>query len=213
VAQGGDWGDALVKVVVYVEGGGHQRKILDDCRRGFGQLFEKVVRQGQPPKVRACGGRADTYHDFQRDVTQGKEGFLIILVDSEGPVGANATPWSHLRTQDGWKKPRNVHKDQAHLMVQCMESWFLADRDALSEYYKQGFLVKSLPGRPNIEEIAKRDVEQRLERATRHTHQKGPYHKTRHGFELLANIDPAKVRAASGHARRLFEVLEQRAKM
>ena len=201
-----------MKVVVYVEGGGHQRKTLDDCRRGFGQLFEKVVREGQSPKVRACGGRADTFRDFQRDVTQGKEGFLIILVDSEGPVSANATTWSHLRTQDGWKKPKNVHEDQAHLMVQCMESWFLADRDALREYYKQGFLVNSLPGRANIEEISKPDVEQRLERATRPT-QPGAYHKTRHGFDLLALIDPEKLRRKSPHARRFFEVLEGRARM
>lgn len=201
-----------MKVVVYVEGGGHQRKTLDDCRRGFGQLFEKVVREGQSPKVRACGGRGDTFHDFQRDVRQGKEGFLIILVDSEEPVGANVTPWNHVRTQDGWKKPKNVREDQAHLMVQCMESWLLADRDALSEYYNQGFFVNSLPGRTNIEEIPKRDVAQALDHATRPT-QKGVYHKTRHGFELLANIDPAKVRAASGYARRFFEVLEERAGM
>lgn len=201
-----------MKVVVYVEGGGHQRKTLDDCRRGFGQLFEKVVGEGQPPKVRACGGRAETFHDFQRDVRQAKEGFLILLVDSEAPVGANVTPWNHVRTQDSWKKPKNVHEDQAHLMVQCMESWFLADRDALSEYYKQGFLVNSLPGRANIEEIPKRDVEQRLERATRAT-QAGLYHKTRHGFDLLALIDPEKLRQKSPRARRFFEVLEERARL
>jgi hypothetical protein len=93
-----------------------------------------------------------------------------------------------------------------------MESWFLADVRTLSEYYGQGFLINSFPGRPNIEEIPKRDVEQALDHATRLT-QKGVYHKTRHGFELLANIDPAKVRAASGHAQRLFEVLEERARM
>jgi len=97
-------------------------------------------------------------------------------------------------------------------MVQCMESWFLADRDALSEYYKQGFLVKSLPGRPNIEDIPKRNVEQALDHATHHTG-KGVYHKTRHGFGLLALIDPDKLRKKSPHARRFFEVLEQRARL
>ena len=201
-----------MKVVVYVEGGGDKRKILDDCRRGFGQLFEKVVREGQSPKVRPCGGRASTFQDFKRDLQQQEEGFLILLVDSEGPVGANVKAWAHLRGRDGWKKPPTAHDDQAHLMVQCMESWFLADRDALSGCYKQGFLVNSLPGRADIANIAKRDVEQALDHATRPT-QKGPYHKTGHGFDLLALIDPEKLRRASQRARRLFEVLEERARM
>jgi hypothetical protein len=203
-----------VKVVVYVEGGGDKRKILDDCRRGFGQLFEKVVPTLHRPKVIPCGGRGSAFHDFQRGVSQGREGFLILLVDSEGPVSANLTSWGHLsaREDNQLHQPPGTTDEQAHLMVQCMESWFLADVRTLSEYYGQGFLINSFPGRPNIEEIPKRDVEQALDHATRLT-QKGVYHKTRHGFELLANIDPAKVRAASGHAQRLFEVLEERARM
>jgi hypothetical protein len=93
-----------------------------------------------------------------------------------------------------------------------MESWFLADREALSGYYGQGFLTKSLPARVNVEEILKHDIEAALERASQHT-RKGPYHKTRHGFDLLALVDPGKLRSASEHARRLFEVLEERARM
>jgi hypothetical protein len=202
-----------VKVVVYVEGGGDKRKILDDCRRGFGQLIEKVVRRGDRPRVVACGGRASTFRDFRRDVRQGKEGFLILLVDSEGPVHASVTSWAYLRSQDHWNKPANVRDDQAHLMVQCMESWFLADREVLVGYYNQGFLVNSLPDRVDIENIAKRDVQQKLDHAARPSTKKGVYHKMRHGFELLALIDPEKLRRASQHARRLFEVLEQRARM
>jgi hypothetical protein len=197
-----------VKVLVYVEGGGRQRKTLDDCRRGFGQLFEKVVRDGHLPRVIACGDRASTFHDFRTDLTQGKEGFLILLVDSEGRVDANLASWAYLRRRDGWRRPRHAVDDQAHLMVQCMESWFLADHEALSRYYEEGFLINSLPGRANIEEIPKRDVEQALDHATQPT-LKGRYHKTRHGFELLTRIDPMKLCQASGHARRLFEVLSE----
>jgi hypothetical protein len=201
-----------VKVVVYVEGGGRQRKTLDDCRRGFGQLFEKVVREGNLPRVIACGDRASTFRDFRTDLTQGKEGFLILLVDSEGPVDANQASWAYLKRRDRWRRPYQARDDQAHLMVQCMESWFLADHEALSKYYEQGFLINSLPGRTNVEEILKRDVEQALDHATQLT-LKGRYHKTRHGFDLVALVDPAKLRQASGHARRLFEVLEVRARI
>lgn len=95
-------------------------------------------------------------------------------------------------------------------MVQVMESWFLADRVALSKYYGQGFLSNSLPGQPNIELIPKQRVFDALEHATRPT-QKREYHKTRHGFDLLELIDPALVGAASVHARDLFSVLNARA--
>ena len=93
-------------------------------------------------------------------------------------------------------------------MVQAMESWFLADKQALTDYYDQGFLVGSLPGQPNIELIAKQDVFRALQHASRNT-QKGEYHKTRHGFDLLELIDPNRVRAASRHAERLLIVLQR----
>jgi len=201
-----------VKVVVYVEGGGDKKKTQDDCRRGFGQLFEKIVQTGYQAKVIACRGRESAFDEFKTDVKRGKEGFLILLVDSEGPVDPDVNSWAYLSTNDRWKKPKAASNDQAHLMVQCMESWFLADPEALRTYYKQGFLIRSLPRRRNVEEILKRDVARVLEHSTRST-QKGVYHKTRHGFDLLALIAPPRLRDASARARRLFAVLEQRARM
>lgn len=94
-------------------------------------------------------------------------------------------------------------------MVQVMESWFLADRNVLSDYYGQGFLLGSLPGQPNIELISKKDVFSSLEIASKNT-LKGKYHKTRHGFDLVERIDPNLVRAASPHANRLLAVLENK---
>ena len=92
-------------------------------------------------------------------------------------------------------------------MVQVMESWFLADRQALSNFYRQRFRPHALPGNPRqIERISKSDVEDGLERATRAT-AKGRYHKGRHSFAILASLDPAKVTAASPHARRFVQTL------
>jgi hypothetical protein len=200
-----------VRSIVYVEGGGRQRKTLDDCRRGFGQLFEKFVLEGDRPKVIACGERRSTFRDFQVGIKQGKGGFLVLLVDSEGPVGPSVTSWAYLNATDRWQRPAQARNDQAHLMVQCMESWFVADRQALADYYGQGFLINALPDYAKVEEIPKQDIQQRLKHATAPT-QKGQYHKTRHGFELLAVIDPAKIRWASSHAQKLFEVLEAKAR-
>jgi len=123
-----------------------------------------------------------------------------LLVDSEAPVTA-ATAVQHLHDRDGWDFP-TLDQHKAFLMVQAMEAWFLADRDALAEFYDGGFLTNSLPGSPkNIEIIAKDDLEPKLKHASKPTKTKGEYHKGKHGFELLAQIDPAKVGAASVHAK------------
>lgn len=192
-------------VRLYVEGG-FQGSTKSACRQAFSVLLEKVIRP-RSFKVIASGSRADAFHDFRSALKRHPNDFILLLVDSEEPVAA--APWVHLRTRAGdeWPQPAGTSADQAHLMVQVMESWFLADRQKLVEYYGQGFLAASLPGQPNVELISKQDVLRSLEHATRNTETKGTYHKTRHGFELLEKIDPALVRAASAHADRLFRVL------
>jgi hypothetical protein len=121
-----------VKVVVYVEGGGDKRKTLDDCRRGFGQLFEKVVPTLHRPKIIACGGRGSAFHDFQRDVSQGREGFLILLVDSEGPVSANVTSWgtSAPGKMTSWTNRQELRRNKHTLWsnVWSLGSWRTARR-------------------------------------------------------------------------------------
>jgi Domain of unknown function (DUF4276) len=130
--------------------------------------------------------------------------YVILLVDSEGPVGGG---WQHpsYRQGDQWHRPATASEDQAHLMVQVMESWFLADRNVLADYYGQEFLIGSLPGQPNIELISKQDAFSALQNASGNT-QKGKYHKTKHGFGLVERIDPNLVRAVSAHANRLLAV-------
>jgi hypothetical protein len=89
-----------------------------------------------------------------------------------------------------------------------MEAWFLADQETLPTYYGQKFLRKSLPHQTDIELIEKNKVFEALRHASKHT-QKGSYHKTKHGFDLLELISPALVRRASRHAENLFTVLNR----
>ena len=207
MAKGRNRGEPLVSVRVYVEGGGDSRRndTATACRRGFRELFEKLGLPARRLSVIASGGRRQTYRDFCKAVRQQTGDLIILLVDSEGPVVAPGA-WAHLHARDGWQPPADTTEDQAHLMVQCMEAWFLADREALTHFYGAEFLAGSLPGQPNVEQIPKPDLVPRLEHASEHT-SKGPYHKTQHGFALLALIDPQKVRQASLHASRLFDVL------
>ena len=91
-----------------------------------------------------------------------------------------------------------------------MEAWFLADKEGLGAYFGQGFDRNALPGRREIEDVAKADVLDGLKRATRQC-KKGEYGKGRHSFDILEQTDPAKVIYASPHARRLVETLRREA--
>ena len=91
-------------------------------------------------------------------------------------------------------------------MVQVMETWFLADVNTLESYYGQGFRRQALPQNPNIEDVPKLDLENRLNQATRDT-QKGPYSKGKHSYEILERLDPAKVAGASLYAKGFIEAI------
>jgi hypothetical protein len=129
-----------VSVRVYVEGGGDYKHndTATTCRRGFQELFGKLGLPGRRLSVIACGSRLQTFNDFRKALRQQTGDFVILLVDSEGPVVAPGA-WAHFHARDGWQRPAGTIQDQAHLMVQCMEAWFLADREALIEFYGQGF--------------------------------------------------------------------------
>ena len=163
--------------------------------------------KGRMPEIVASGSRRNAYEDFKtrhRHTADKNEGALLLL-DAERAVGETG-PWQHLKDRDGWDRPDSATDDQCHLMVEVMESWFLADRTALEEYYGQGFQETALPSNQQIEQVAKNDVLNRIRQATRRT-SKGRYDKGRHSFEILARIDPSKVTNASLHARRFVEAL------
>ena len=142
--------------------------------------------------------------------SDGRE-FIVLLVDSEGPVAEGSGPWSHLEASDGWDRPEDATDENAHLMVQCMEAWFLADRSCLATFFGQGFDPNALPGNRNLEEVAKTDVLRGLKKATRQCRPKGEYGKGRHSFDLLSEIDPASVMDASPRASRLVATLRKKA--
>lgn len=195
----------MVSVQIYVEGGGSSKALKTACRRGFRKFIENAGLTGpMPPKVVACGSRGNAYQSFQKAHTSGN-GDAMLLVDAEGPVTA-AGSWQHLKITDNWDRPNGATDDQCHLMVQVMESWFLADRPALGSFYGQGFRPQGLPANPDIEKVSKQDVLGRLAQATQNT-KKGAYKKGAESYQILEQLDPDKVRKASGHADRLIRLL------
>ena len=198
-----------MSVKVYVEGGGDGRDLKVRCRQGFSTFFRKASLAGRMPRIIACGARDKTYRDFRTELAHAADNdFIVMLVDSEAPVAMGVGPWHHLKN---WDKPAGAADDNAHLMVQCMEAWFLADKDALAKYFGDGFNLNALPGRPDVENISKSNIKNGLKNATKQCKPKGEYHKGRHSFTILAELDPDKVIAASPHAARLVAVLKANA--
>lgn len=195
----------MVGVRVYVEGGGDQRATLARCRAGYRALIGQVLGDRPKPRIIPCGSRRAAFDDFCTAVAGPAR--VILLVDAEASVAAGHSAWQHLSARDGWQCPKGASDEQAHLMVQCMESWFLADRDTLVAFYGQEFKLGALPANPNVEDLPKKDVLAGLEHATRSARSKGRYHKTRHGFDLLARIDPAEIERVAPWAKRFFDTL------
>lgn len=197
-------------VKLYVEGGGEHNKALQtSCRRGFSEFVRKAGLGGRMPRIIACGGRQRAFESFRTAHGDAESATAMLLVDSEGPV-VKQDPWTHVggRVGDGWERPAGASANQLHLMVEAMESWFHADKDALREYFGREFRADALSGRSNIETIPKADLFDGLRRATR-KYPAGEYSKGAHSFPILERIDPKKVAGASGWARRFLDTLSE----
>ena len=197
----------MVNVRIYVEGGGDRGELKARCRQGFRSFFQKAHLEGRMPNVIACGSREITFDKFRSALTKATDNnFIVLLVDSEAPVAQKTGPWLHLRNRDNWDKPAGAMDENAHLMVQCMEAWFLADKEAVAGYFGAGFNENSLPGRPEIEAVPKNEIEEGLKMASRQC-KKGRYNKGSHSFAILAELNPDKVTEASPQAKRFINTL------
>ena len=205
-------GQPLVTVKIYVEGGVDTRYLRVQCRQGFSDFFRKTGLEGHMPRIVVSGGRQQAFDDFcTAPGNAGAVDFVVLLVDREAPVTAGSVPWTHLDQYYDWTKPAKATDDNAHLMTQCMEAWFLADKNALAEFFGNEFRPGSLPANLNIQDIPKTDVLDGLKAATRQCVKKGEYGKGRHSFKILAKIGPTGVTNASPHAKRLVDTLIQKA--
>lgn len=207
-------------VKLYVEGGGDAAALKSVCREGFKQFLEKAGLKGSMPRVVACGGRQDAFESYCTAIENGDP--AVLLVDSEAPVPgkhqqrdpAAWQPWLYLKQRkgDSWDKPAAGVDADCHLMVQVMESWFLADRETLKNFFGQGFKENSLPAAGKaIESVSKAEVYQSLADATSGCKTKAKYGKGEHSFKLLKLVDPATVTAASPWAARF--VAQMKTKM
>ena len=170
------------------------RKKLWRCRAGWypaaewHSAFPKLPTDGRNPRNHAIA-------DFRKSFRSHPAAISLLLIDSEGPDTG--------RLFEAVCQPQQIPeraRDKIFWMVECMESSFLADIEALSRYYRRD-LTEALRGDPNVEEIPKKDVLARLKAAT-----DGRYHKTKDAPHILKGILPQRVKQAAPNCRRLFDL-------
>ena len=195
----------MVTATLYIEGGGEGKDLRGRFRRGW-QAFFGAAGVGSRIKIVRGAGRQQTFKRFVSAVSDPRSDTIpLLLVDSEEAVAAGQSVWRHLVDRDGWRKPKDADEDQAFLMVQVMETWFLADTDGLRRYFGEGFRDRAVKHWPILEDVPKSTALKALESATKECRK--PYAKGKTSFELLGEVDPARVAAACPHAEALLQRL------
>lgn len=198
------------RVRVFVEGGASGKQADNDFRRGWKKFLDELHRLArangyQSLEVVRGKGRADTFRKFKSSRETYPHDLCVLLVDSEGPVAPKQGVWDVVanRRGDQWIKPPWAGGRHLYLIVQFIETWLVADPDALRSFFKGGFAPEKLPT-TNLEQQSKSKIEQALKAATRST-AKGAY---RHvdATLIMEKVRPEKVKTLS-HGRRLFSNL------
>jgi hypothetical protein len=197
------------EILIYIEGDTKQKGKGNaiTLRQGFSQFFKELAEEIKIPiNIKLLGGREDTIRIFLSEQAFFPKSFMVLLVDSDAEIGENETPKSFLQKISPKFDFRKVKEEQCHLMVQLMETWFLADKEKLAEFYGKDFNAKALPQNKEVEKIPKNDVISGLENATRNC-AKGRYGKGLHSGEILQRIDSSLVRQSAPHCEKLFAAI------
>ncbi len=195
----------MVDVRIYAEGGGDGQVLDTLFRQGWNQFFKKAGLARMPRVVRGKG-RVRTFDLFRTAVNNsGPNTLPLLLVDCEVAIQDGHTVWQHLKARDQWDQPHGAADDQAFLMVQVMETWFVADSGLLREYFGSAFNESSVPKWSDLESVSKPAVLKALDSATAGC--KTGYSKGKISFELLSRLNPTLVEQKCPHARNLLDRL------
>ncbi len=196
------------KAIIYLEGGGDSKELHARCREGFHKLLEKSGFKGRMPKTSACGGRNATYDSFciaHKHRTQSD--YVAMLVDSEDPIDDLDGTWTHLEQRDGWRRPQGAEDEQLLLMVTCMETWIVADRQTLQRHYGDKLQSNALPPLFELEKRSRTEVQDKLVHATRNC--SNCYAKGKRSFELLSELDPQNLEIHAPSFSRVKRILNK----
>ena len=170
-------------MILYLEGGNHLRPPMAQfIRRATGPIDLKI----QP-----CGSGSNAVQECAKDRDS------LLLIDSEGEDLSQLI--QRAESQIG-------ATNRAFFMVQKMEAWFIADRNALRNHFGAGFRESALPQHRNVEEVSIQDIDNALRNATREC-AKQRYSKGRDDVDLLNELNPDTVYDACPNFARLIDFL------
>ena len=200
----------MVRVVLYVEGGGDRREQQARLREGFTQLLLKMGFKGHLPTIIACGGRQDAFKKFSTHLKANLPGRPILLVDSESPLATSSIhandPWAHVRLHDNFTSPSGARPDQICYMATSMETWVVADRAALQNKFPDCLDVSRLPSLHDLERQDRKVIFKKLADATGKC-KNGGYHKGRSALGIIALLSPDSLRQHLPEFQRFEKIL------
>jgi hypothetical protein len=105
------------------------------------------------------------------------------------------SPWDHVKARkgDGWDRPPGATDEQLHFMHVCMETWLIADPDALAKVFGSKFEKSKLPAIATLEKSNKQKLYESLSAASKAT-PSGRYGKGDHSFRVLGEVAPQRLR-------------------
>lgn len=199
----------MVRVKLYIEGGGDSALQDTLFRAGWAAFFEnaELGELRKMPRIFRGGGREQTFDAYKRAVQTKRPNELpLLLVDSEDLVKEGRSAWEHLSAREGWQLPEDAGVSDVFLMIACMETWFVADREAMRKYFHNCWRASAVPQWTNLEAIERVRIFEALSKATANCGDRR-YTKGRLSFEVLKFIDPNVVQQHCPSARRLIERL------
>jgi hypothetical protein len=199
----------MVSVKIYVEGGGDSKELHTRCREGFSKLIKKLGFKGRMPKIIAGGARDKAYGMFDKAMTSAKENdeYPILLVDSEDPIILG--PWEHLKVRDNWDRPVGAEDEQAQMMATCMETWIMADHEALHKVFGSCLRDGALLPVNDLEERSRQELLKTLEFATNNCGKNRGYDKGTRSFQILAELNPILLEKNLPYFHRFRETLDR----
>ncbi len=201
-----------MKVKIYIEGGVQQSSSQDSLfREAWTAFFKKAGLNDlhKMPRSIPCGGRDKAIRDYCIAVRHAEPGVLpLLLVDSEQPVKSGHDVWQHLAASANAKKPKGADSKDAFMMITCMETWFIADRETLKSFFKSCWNDKALPKWPDLEKVEPTKARAALEKATANCGER-QYAKGKVSFELLKEINPAVIEKTFPSAKALLDRLRK----
>lgn len=196
---------------IFLEGaarGSNSKELQIRCREGFRRLLEASGFSTRLPRLFASGSRSDAYRDFCTAHKAARAGeYVALWIDSEDPISPIDKTWKHLKQRDNWDRPAGAFDEQVLLMATSMETLIVADHATLSNYYGTKLQKSALPSLTNLEARNRRDVQDRLEQATKNCSKS--YAKGKPSFDLLGRLNPETLKGHLPSFERTLDVLER----